>query len=278
MVLRVQAGCVLIPAGGAVWPQRWLIMVRVAVVDANRCVQEDGCRASVKSLLEAFGEVADPRKARGIRYPLASVLALCVVAFMCGRQNLTQVMRFGRAHPQLLEALGFPRPHRTPSVPTLSRVLGAVSIRDLQRALSRWFVGLVDSGRKRRRSAVGAVDGKTSRASGVHVLSVFLHDVEQVIWQAPVGAKENEISTFKRALGELLETYPFLQILTGDALFAGEPLCSSLIGHGRHYVFQIKADQRHLHEKMELVFAARLATEPKTDALTGEKKRLCHRA
>ena len=41
-------------------------------------------------------------------------------------------------------------------------------------------------------------------------------------------------------------------------MFAGEPLCAELIGHGRHYVFQIKADQKHLLEKMELVFAGRL--------------------
>ena len=41
-------------------------------------------------------------------------------------------------------------------------------------------------------------------------------------------------------------------------MFAGEPLCAELIGHGRHYVFQIKADQKHFLEKMELVFAGRL--------------------
>jgi hypothetical protein len=229
------------------------------------------------SLVEAFADIPDPRKARGIRYPLPSLLALCVVAFICGRQNLTQVRRFGKAHPDLLEDLDFPRPWRSPSVPTLSRVLGAVSIAQLQQAMARWFVGLVDSERKRRRCAVAAVDGKASRSAGVHVLNVFLHDVQQVVWQAPVDAKENEISAFKQALDDLFAAYPFLQILTGDAMFAGEPLCSSLIEHGRHYIFQIKADQKHLYEKMDLIFAAKLANEPDPAAFTGEKKRLRHR-
>lgn len=231
----------------------------------------------MKSLLDALGEIPDPRKARGVRFPLSSILGLCVVAFVCGRQNLTQVMRFGRLHGDLLEDLGFPR-RRSPSVPTLSRVLGATEISHLQQALGWWLASLADSGRKRARCAVASVDGKTSRSAGVHVLSVFLHDVEQVIWQVPVATKDNEISAFKQALSDLFETYPFLRIVTGDAMFAGAPLCSDLIEHGRHYVFQIKADQKNLYEKMGLVFAPQLARRASDSSLTGEKKRLRHRA
>jgi predicted transposase YbfD/YdcC len=163
-------------------------------------------------------------------------------------------------------------------VPTLSRVLGKVKTSDLQKALGRWLASLVDSGRKRGRCAVASVDGKTSRSAGVHVLNVFLHDVRQVIWQAPVEAKKNEISALKEALSGLIATYPFLQILTEDAMFAGAPLCSDLIERGRHYVFQVKADQKHLYEKLELVFAPQLARDPAPDSVTGEKKRLRRRA
>jgi hypothetical protein len=245
----------------------------VVSVDAGAVSDSDVEREAVESLLEALGEIPDARKPRGIRHPLAPLLGLCVVAFICGRQNLTQVMRFGRAHKALLKELGFSRKH-PPSVPTLSRVLGAVAVADLQKALGRWFAGLVDSGRKRKRCEAASVDGKTSRAASVHVLSVFLHDVQQVIWQTSVEKKENEISALRQGLSRLLETYPFLRILTGDAMFAGAPLCSDLIGHGRHYMFQVKADQRQLLEKLELVFAAPLARDPAEDSVTGEKKRL----
>jgi hypothetical protein len=105
----------------------------------------------------------------------------------------------------------------------------------------------------------------------VHVLNVFLHDVEQVVWQVPVESKENEISAFKQSLDELLEAYPFLQLVTGDAMFAGAPLCGALLERGRHYLFQIKEDQKHLHEKMELIFAGKLALSAPASALTGEK-------
>jgi hypothetical protein len=251
-----------------------LVMVPV---DAGDVSCADVCKQAVESLLEALGEIPDARKPRGVRFPLSSVLALCVVAFVCGRQNLTQVMRFGRAHKDLLIELGFPR-RRSPSVPTLSRVLGGTGVSDLQQALGRWLSSLADSGRKRGRCAVASVDGKASRSAGVHVLNVFLHDVQQVIWQAPVEEKKNEISAFKEALSDLFETYPFLQILTGDAMFAGAPLCSDLIEHGRHYVFQIKTDQKNLYEKMELVFSPQLSRGASEASLTGEKKRLRHRA
>lgn len=246
-------------------------------VDVGSASQADTAKQAVQSLLEALEEIPDSRKARGVRFPLSSILGLCVVAFVCGRQNLTQVSRFGRAHKELLLELGFPR-KRSPSVPTLSRVLGATKTSDLQKALGRWLSSLVDSERKRSRCRVASVDGKTSRAAGVHVLNVFLHDVQQVIWQTPVEEKKNEISALKQGLSELFETYPFLQILSGDAMFAGAPLCSDLIEHGRHYVFQIKTDQKNLYEKMELVFAPELARAPSEASLTGEKKRLRHRA
>ena len=230
------------------------------------------------SLLDCLSQIPDPRQARGVRFPLAPLLGLCVVAFICGRQNLTQIRRFGRDHLDLLLELGFPR-RRAPSVPTLSRVLGSVKIADLQQALKAWLLGLVDSARKRQACRVAAVDGKTSRAAGVHVLNVFVHQVQQVIWQLPIAAKQNEISALKQSLAELFAAYPFLQILTGDAMFTGEPLCAELIAHGRHYVFQVKADQKHLLEKMELLFAGKLQRRVQQASLSGEKKRrLRHRA
>lgn len=232
---------------------------------------------AVRLLFDALEEIPDSRKARGVRFPQHSILALCVVAFICGRENLTQVMRFGRDHPQIMYALGFSR-KKPPSVPTLSRVLGKVKAEDFQQAVGNWFASLVNSERKRRRCKIASVDGKASRSAGVHVLNIFLHDVAQVIWQVPVSKKENEITAVKQALPALLKTYPFLRILTGDALFAGSPLCSQIIENGRHYLFQIKGDQPQLLEKFEILFAAKAALAVDETAFTGEKKRLRHRA
>jgi hypothetical protein len=161
-------------------------------------------------------------------------------------------------------------------VATLSRVLGAIDSQALQRALAGWLRGLVE-GARGNKGRVAAVDGKTARSSGVHVLNVFLHDVEQVVWAAPVDKKANEITAFKAALKDLLEHYPFLRLVTADAMFAGQPLCELLIENGRHYLFQIKADQPDLLEKMELIFAPQLHKPASPKEFEGEKKKRLRR-
>lgn len=91
------------------------------------------------------------------------------------------------------------------------------------------------------------------------------------IFQAEVDEKASAITVLRKTLGILFEQYPFLKILTGDALFAGNPLCSEIIQHGRHYLFQIKGDQRTLHEKTDLIFARHLNRAPDPAQPTGEK-------
>jgi hypothetical protein len=221
------------------------------------------------SLIDKFRLIPDPRSPRGIRHPLPALLALCIIGLLSGAQNLTQIHRFAQANPEVLEALGNKRPKRwAPATATLSAVLGALRVSDLQNAVTEWFAEIF----AQARVTVAAVDGKTSRASGVHVLNLFATDVQQTIWQADVDEKASEITVLRKILPELFEKYPFLMILTGDALFAGNPLCSEIIQRGRHYLFQVKGDQRQLHEKLELVFARHLNREPDPAALTGEKK------
>jgi len=223
-------------------------------------VEEGG--VALATLLEALGQVSDPRKARGVRYPQGAMLGLCILAFICGRMTLTGVWRFGRDNKRLLKELGFTR-MTSPSVPTLSRMLCSVDPRELQQALAGWLSGLIASARLRRPAKVASVDGKAVRSSGAHVLNVFIHEVERVAWAAPVEGKANEITAFKALLADLFARYPFLELVVGDAMFAGRPLCEQLIENGRHYLFQIKADQRALLEKMNLLFSPKIHAAPK---------------
>jgi hypothetical protein len=244
-------------------------------VKAQSALAGPSAPCEFQTLLEALASIPDSRSARGIRYPQGAVLGLCVLAFMCGSTSLSGVARFGRDRPKILPTLGF-KGLRAPSVPTLSRVFGALDAVQLQRALASWLAGVVERSRKMN-GRVASIDGKAVRSSGVHIVNVFVHDVRQVVWAAPVDKKANEITAFKKALADLLECYPFLELVVGDAMFAGSPLCELLIENGRHYLFQIKADQPDLLEKMGLVFAPHLHRKPSSGALTGEKKKRLRR-
>jgi hypothetical protein len=70
----------------------------------------------------------------------------------------------------------------------------------------------------------------------------------------------------------LLQADPFLQVLTGDALFAGRPPCGQIIAHGRHSLFQIKGDRPQLLAKMRRVFSPRPSRPPAPSRATEEKR------
>ena len=114
---------------------------------------------------------------------------------------------------------------------------------------------------------VVAVDGKTAKqgldddGSPLHMLNVFVHDLQAVVGQWSTGAeKTNKPTLLRRHLAELLEAYPMLRLFTGDAIYAQRPLAELVCGHGRNYLFQIEANQGDTLDALERV--AQLALEP----------------
>ena len=50
-------------------------------------------RTSSCHLLDMLAEVPDPRKKKGCRHPLVSMLALTVVGLLCGQRSYTQIAK-----------------------------------------------------------------------------------------------------------------------------------------------------------------------------------------
>ena len=63
------------------------------------------------------------------------MVCLTVLALMCGYRSLSANYWFGDTHPELWPQLKLPR---SPSVPTLSRLLRMVSVAELRQALMRF--------------------------------------------------------------------------------------------------------------------------------------------
>ncbi len=109
-------------------------------------------------LRKALGRVTDQRCSRGKVHPLDGALNLTVLALMCGQRSLSAVYRFGDCHPQLLSDLGL---RRSPSVPTLSRLLRMVSISEVRQALMGFVRELAEL--RGNEIDVVSMDGKTVR-------------------------------------------------------------------------------------------------------------------
>lgn len=210
------------------------------------------------SLLAAFARLTDPRHRRGVRHPFAGLLALTFLGLLCRQADFAAIARWAKRHwSQLREPLGFTREY-APHATTLSRAAASYSVAEFRAALADWLARAVSHG-----DLAAAVDGKTSKqardADGnpIHVLNVFAHGAKLCLADWPVGDdKATEPDVLRAHLDELLDAYPSLRVLTGDALFCQRPLARAIVAAGRDYVLAIKDNQPDLHETARTAFVA----------------------
>ncbi len=211
------------------------------------------------TLLEFFSELDDPRCRRGVRHPFSGMVVLVLLGMLARIREMEVLVRWATLHwDQLREPLGFDR-DQPPCATTISRTLAKCQVADFQAVLAGWLRNrLADADTE----GVIAVDGKTAKCGldengrPLHMLNVFVHDVQVVIGQWSTGAeKTNEPTLLRRHLKELLDAYPMLRLLTGDAIFAQRPLTDLICGEGRDYLFQVEANQGDTLDALQNCFA-----------------------
>ena len=112
-----------------------------------------------RRLFAVFGEVTDPRAARGVRHPLPAVVALMTVAMLSGARSLDAIAQWGRLQdPAVVRALGFTRP-TTPAVSTLHEVSRRIDPVVVEAVLATWAQQWSGPG------GTSALDGKALRGS-----------------------------------------------------------------------------------------------------------------
>jgi hypothetical protein len=199
------------------------------------------------TLLEAFGRLEDPRAARGVRHPFAGMVVLTLLGMLARIREMEVLVRWASANwDRLKEPLGFDR-DAPPCATTISRTLAKCRVAEFQAVLTAWLQPRVTEATTR--GAV-AVDGKTARQAidddgdPLHMLNAFVHDLQVVVGQWSTGAeKTNEPTLLRRHLAELLDAYPLLRLITGDAIFAQRPLAELITSRGCDYLLQVKDNQ-----------------------------------
>jgi predicted transposase YbfD/YdcC len=224
----------------------------IAVVAAHAGPAGEDLQVERESdLLVALAGVPDPRKARGRRHRLVTVLAVSVCAVLAGARSYVAIAEWALDLPVSARLrLGLGR--RAPSESTLRRILQAVDLDALDAALSGWLVDRLPAPPPGRMRAV-AVDGKTARGARaedrtqVHLLAAFDHAGGIVLGQTQVDAKTNEITAF----APLLDRIDLADVLvTADALHTQRGHADYLHDRGAHYVLIAKANQPTLHAQL----------------------------
>ena len=216
------------------------------LLDVNRLPLdgEDG-------LMAYLLQVPDPRMKRGVRHSFHSILAISVLAVLCGARSFLAIADFAQGlSPETRRRLGCFRSPTTgkvmaPSEPTIRRALTNLNADRLDDAVGRYLQHLTDRG------AV-AIDGKTLRGSrtakekGRHLLSAVHHVLGVVLAQREVGDKTNEIPLAREVLGQVdLEG----RVVTADALHTQKAFAAYVVGERKaEYVLTVKENQPQLRQ------------------------------
>jgi predicted transposase YbfD/YdcC len=224
----------------------------ITVVAAHTGPAGDGRQVERDAdLLAALVAVPDPRKTRGRRHRLVTVLAVSVCAVLAGARSYVAIAEWAHDLPVSVRLrLGIGR--RAPSESTIRRILQAVDLDSLDAALSSWLSSRVPPARPGRMRVV-AVDGKTARGARtdehtqVHLLAAFDPASGTVLGQTQVESKSNEITAFAPLLDRLDLTDV---LLTADALHTQRAHAEYLHDRGGHYLLIAKPNQPKLHAQL----------------------------
>ncbi|MDN5760483.1 MAG: ISAs1 family transposase [Tomitella sp.] len=203
--------------------------------------------AAPPGLIETIGTIPDPRKARGIRHPLPTVLLLAVAAVVAGARSFAGIADWATSCGRVLfEHTQMPHA-QIPSEPTIRRLLEAVDADIFDRIVYAWIrlsPAMIHGHR------VIACDGKTVRGArdndgdAPHLLAAMDHDSATVIGQVDVAAKTNEIPR----LADLLDQIDITgAVLTLDALHTQRETITDIIARGGHVVMTVKKNQPTLY-------------------------------
>lgn len=244
-----------------------LVLVRPLVADAalrlvapflpplNSNRKEDPWMIDINSLpLEGQGglmdllkTILDPRKPRGVRHPVATIVAMAICAALCGARSFCAIAEWTQTLSRdALRKLGSKRP-TPPSEPTIRRVLQRLDADRLDAQFGQWLTAqnpLAGRGL--------AVDGKTVRGAhdahraAPHLLSAILHQEAVVLGQLKVDEKTNEIPK----LTELLDPLPLKgAVVTADAMHTQQNTARYVVETKQaDYLFIAKDNQATLRQ------------------------------
>jgi predicted transposase YbfD/YdcC len=247
--------------------------------------------ASGGNLLACFAAVPDPRDRRGIRHSLASILAMCSAAALCGCTTIDDVTAWVSAADQhVLAAAGcrrnMPGICTPPHPDTIVRVFTQVSAQHLADHAGAFLARRASSGPVTFPVAgpgwlpAIAVDGKAVRGAAgpdgliPYLLAAATHDTTAVIAEKLIGPKTSEVPEFAPLLRGLNERLPLAgHVITVDAGHTVRAhatfICQELMAH---YVMTVKCNTPELFAALDALDWASVPVQHETTE-TGHGRR-----
>jgi predicted transposase YbfD/YdcC len=207
-----------------------------------------------KTFLDHIGEIEDPRIPGMVHYPLAEILLVILVGFLCRAEDFDEMEYLATEELDWFRKL-LPFAQGVAPAQTMRRTLARLQPHQLEVAFSAWVAEL-----GARVRGVIAIDGKTLRGSkhsadgtgALHLVQAYAHEAGLVLASCATRAKSNEIT----AIPELLEMIDIHgAIVTIDAMGTQTEIARLIIKGGGDYVLALKGNQGNLHNDVATWFA-----------------------
>jgi predicted transposase YbfD/YdcC len=228
------------------------------------------------SFQEQFSSLTDRRVKGRCSYKFHDILAIALLATICGADGWEEMDEFAEAQQGWLKTT-FDLSQGTPSADTFRRVISSIRPGAFQTCFTEWMRALVGT----TEGKLVAIDGKTARrsfdrASGtspLHVVRAWCRENNLVLGQVATDARSNEITAIPVLLKMLnLEG----ATVTIDAMGTQKSITKGIVKCGADYVLNLKSNHPTLLKDVEAFFkdagSTRFASVPHTYDQTIDQK------
>ena len=203
-------------------------------------------------LLDHLAAVPDPRDPRGVRYPLAGLLAVVVAAVATGAKSFAAIGGWA-ATLSAPDLAGFGL-RDAPDESNLRKLFARLNVAALDLQLARYTFTRTAHIAGRR---VIAVDGKTVRGArsanttAPHLVSALDHTEGVVLGQLAISAKSNEIPAVRDLIRGFVPEEIAGAVFTIDAMHTQHDTAQTVLDAGADYVFTVKGNQPKLKAQLK---------------------------
>ncbi len=228
-------------------------------LSASLHLPNEGLLFDLDALYACLQTIPDHRDRRGVRYPLASLLMIGVLAKLAGQDSSRGMAHWAKLRTHELSQLFHLKRECMPHYSTWSRVLGhGVEPNEVEQIVGRFFAQVTRTAQRKRGSIHLAMDGKTLRGTiplgeteGVHLLAVYLPQQGVVLAQMNVEHKGREI-TFAPTLLNQIDLRGV--VVSGDAMFDRRSLSSKIVQAYGDYLWTVKENEKGFYQEIEVLF------------------------
>ncbi len=216
--------------------------------------------SSLKSIVEHFEELPDPRSEVNREHLLVDVIVISICAILAGADGPTAIAVWAKSpsvSAWLKQHLALS--NGIPSKDTYRRVLQRLRPEAFQQCFETWLQSLAGT----REVRFLAIDGKTLRGShdrqhglgALHLVSIWATEQKLTLAQVATAEKSNEIT----AIPQLLDLIDVKNaVVTIDAMGTQTAIATQIVGGGGDYVLPLKGNQSQMQQAVTEFFADHL--------------------